>query len=132
MSFTRTTKTVRRAVCKAMERRNPDGTFKLPPRMLRWMRWGMEARLFGPARGHVLFVGFTTSIGGYNVLALQGPAHDGTKTPIDFLQNHAHAIVAENIRTKREAKKLAEAFGKKWMKKPDLDDCGCKNIGGAS
>jgi hypothetical protein len=100
---------------------------RIHPRLRRWFHVGVEGKVFGPARGHFLFVGINGVGQSYNVLALQGPGDVVSAT--DFLSHHAHAIVAENIRTKALARKAAEKFAKRWMRTPDLDECGCKEIG---
>jgi hypothetical protein len=101
---------------------------RVHPRLRRWFVVGMEGKMFGPARGHFLFVGINrVGLAEYTVMAVQGPGV--LDNPQDFLSHHAHALVAENIRTKALARKAAEKFAKRWMRTPDLDECGCTEIG---
>jgi hypothetical protein len=71
----------------------------------------------------------------YTVFGFEtSPKPDGTVDPLHhFLDNHAHAIVAQDVQSIAEAKRLADAWLRRWKRsrKPAAelsDPCTCGEI----
>lgn len=96
----------------------------------RWITLGMHMYL-ARARGKTLLVGVSEPLNSLpDVFAVEYPGKlELAKGPEDFLANHSHLIVAENVPTLRQAFRKAEAFARKWKRsRKVLEQCRCKEI----
>ena len=107
----------------------PNGKpLRLPKRLRSWSDLRLLGRAWGPSkRGSILIVSIFKHGRRFQVGAVEMLAPPTSAQEL-FGGAHAHALIAEDVKTLAGAKREAGRFARKWLRAPDLSQCGCGEI----
>lgn len=105
----------------------PNGKpLRLPKRLRSWSDLRLLGRAWGPSkRGSI--VSIFKHGRSFQVTAVEFLAPPTSAREL-FGSDHAHAMVAEDVKSLAGAKRAAGRFARKWLRTPDLSKCGCGEI----